>query len=144
MVGRFAEVCRGRGLKVNAGKSTVMVLNGEEGLECEFHIDRIRLEQVSEFKCLGCVLDESGTERAECSREGVAGAIRSLDNARDLQLDCARVLHETLLVLFLCMAATQCYGKRKEKERSRVRAVQMDNLKGFLGIRRMDMSRMNG
>ena len=26
----------------------------------------------------------------------------------------------------------------REKERSRVRAVQMDNLRGFLGIRRMD------
>ena len=33
MVGRFVEVCRRRGLKVNAGKSKVMVLNGEEGLK---------------------------------------------------------------------------------------------------------------
>ena len=30
MVGWFAEVCRRRGLKVNAGKSKVMVLNGKE------------------------------------------------------------------------------------------------------------------
>ena len=41
MVGWFDEVCRRRGLKVNAGKSKVMVLNGEEGLECEVHVDRI-------------------------------------------------------------------------------------------------------
>ena len=27
----------------------------------------------------------------------------------------------------------------KEKEKSRIRAVQMDNLRGLLGIRRMDM-----
>ena len=33
MVGQFAEVCRRRGLKVNASKSKVMVLNGEERLE---------------------------------------------------------------------------------------------------------------
>ena len=26
----------------------------------------------------------------------------------------------------------------KEKERSRIKAVQMDNLRGFLGIRRMN------
>ena len=32
MKGRFVEVCRRRGLKVNAGKSKVMVLDGEE--EC--------------------------------------------------------------------------------------------------------------
>ena len=31
VVGRFAEVCKRRGLKVNAGKSKVMVLNGEDG-----------------------------------------------------------------------------------------------------------------
>ena len=33
MVGHLIEVCRRRGLKVNAGKSNVMVLGGEEGLE---------------------------------------------------------------------------------------------------------------
>ena len=31
--GWFAEVCRRRGLNINAGKSKVMVLNGKEGLE---------------------------------------------------------------------------------------------------------------
>ena len=51
--GRFAEVCRSRGLKVNAGKSKVLVLNGEETWECEVHLHRIRLEHVSEFKYFG-------------------------------------------------------------------------------------------
>ena len=32
-VGRFAEVCMREGLKVNADKSKVMVLGGEERLE---------------------------------------------------------------------------------------------------------------
>ena len=59
--------------------------------------DEVRLEHVSNFKYLKSVLDESGTDGAECSRK-VECAIRSLVNARDLQLDCARVLHETLLV----------------------------------------------
>ena len=39
MVERFAKVCRRKGLKVNAGKSKVMVLNGEKGLECELPVD---------------------------------------------------------------------------------------------------------
>ena len=51
-------VSRRRGLKVNADKNKVMVLNGEEGLECEVNVDGIYLEHVSEFKYLGCVLDE--------------------------------------------------------------------------------------
>ena len=47
MVLCFVEMCRRRGLKVRAGKSKVMVLNGEEGLNCEFYIKGICLEQVS-------------------------------------------------------------------------------------------------
>ena len=45
MVGHFVEVCR-RSLKVNAGKSKVNVLGGEEGLECEVCVDRIQLKHV--------------------------------------------------------------------------------------------------
>ena len=54
MVGRFAEVCRKIGLKINAVKIKLMILNGEEGLKCEVHVDGIRLEHVSKFKYLGC------------------------------------------------------------------------------------------
>ena len=57
-------------LKVNAGKSKVMVLGGEEGLECEVCVDGMRLEHVSEFKYLRCVLDESGTDEAASGRRG--------------------------------------------------------------------------
>ena len=46
MMRRFAEVCRKRGLKANAGKSKVMVLNGEEGLGCEVHVVWVRLDHV--------------------------------------------------------------------------------------------------
>ena len=106
-MGRFVEVCR-RGLKVNAGKRKVIVLGREEGLEYEVCVDGIRLGHVSEFKYLGCVLDESGTDEAECSRKGasgrrIAGAIRSLINARSLQFERARVLHKSCWCLFLRM-----------------------------------------
>ena len=99
MVEQFVEVCKRKGLKVNEGKSKVMVLMVEEGLENEFYVDGIRLEHVLVFKYLGCVLEESSTEGAECSRKVargrmVSGAIRSLVNARDLQFECARVVLE--------------------------------------------------
>ena len=47
---------------------TVVVLNGEEELECEVYVDGIRLEHVSDIKYLGCVLDRTGTDGAECRR----------------------------------------------------------------------------
>ena len=134
MVGSFAEVCR-RDLQVNADNSKVMFLCGEEGLESEVCIDRIRLEHV------GCVLDESSTDEAECNRKGaserrVPGAIRSLVNANSLQPECAKVLHESLLVPVIMYGSETIIWK--EKERSRIRAVLMDNLRGLLDIRRMD------
>ena len=59
-------------------------------------------------------------DEEECNRK-VADAIRSLINARDLQIKCARVFHETMLVPVLT------YGDEtmlwKEQERSRIRAV---------------------
>ena len=68
-------------------------------------------------------------------RRVVAGAIKSLVNAGDLQLECARLLHETLLVPVLMYGNETMLWK---KERSRIRAVQMNNLRGLLGISRMD------
>ena len=85
-------------------------------------------------------MNESSRDEAECHRKVAsgrrfAGAIRSLVNARGLQLQCARVLHKTLLTPVLKYSSkTKIWV---EKERSRIRAVQIDNLRGLLGIRRM-------
>ena len=51
-------------------------------------------------------MDASNTDEEECSRKvqsrrRVAVAIRSLVNARSLQVECIRVLHESLLVPIL-------------------------------------------
>ena len=89
---------------------------------------------------MGCVLDEVSTDGVECSRKvasgrRVAGAIRSLVNARDLKIECARVLHETLLIPILMYGSETMLWK--EKKRSKIRYVQMDNLRVLVGIRRM-------
>ena len=48
----------------------MLVMNGEEGLECEVRVDGIRLDHVWQFKYLGCVLDESVTDGVEMWRVG--------------------------------------------------------------------------
>ena len=53
----------------------------------------------------------------------VVGAIRSLVNARSLQLEYARVLHGSLLVPVLMYGSETMIWR--EKERSRIRGVQM-------------------
>ena len=86
-------------------------------------------------------MDKSGTDGVEFSRKvpsgkRVTGAIRSLVNVRDFQLQCARVLHKSLLIPVLMYGSETML--RKKKERARIKALQVDNLKGLLGIRRMD------
>ena len=66
----------------------------------------------------------------------VPGAIRSLVNSKSLQLECAMALHDSLLVPILSFGSETMIWRGKE--RSRIRAVQMNNLRGLLGIRRMD------
>ena len=69
------------------------------------------------------------------SGKRVAGDVRYLVNARSLQLECARVLYESLLVPVLTYGSETMIWR--EKERFKIRAVQIDNLRGLLGIRRM-------
>ena len=64
----------------------------------------------------------------------VAGAIRCLANPRDLQLS-VLVLHEILLLPVLMYGSETMLWK---EEISIIMAVQMDNIRGLLGIRRMD------
>ena len=51
-----------------------------------------------------------------------------------MQFECTRVLHESLLAHFLMYSSETMIWK--EKESSRIRAVQMDNLRDLLGISR--------
>ena len=74
MDGRFVEVCGRRGLKVNAGKSKVMLLNGGKGLECEVYVDGIRLEHVSEFN-FSDIWDVFGMNQVQMGQK-VVGKLR--------------------------------------------------------------------
>ena len=65
-----------------------------------------------------------------------ASSIRVLINVEGLQLECAKVLHESLLMPVLTFSSETMIWR--EKEWSRIRAVQMDDIRGLLGIRRMD------
>ena len=62
--------------------------------------------------------------RKVLSGKNFAGAIGSLDNARGLQFECVRVLHEVLLMpILLDENETMIW---REKEKSKIRAVQME------------------
>ena len=73
------------------------------------------------LKCLGCVLNESGTDEGECSRK-VASGRKVASDVRSLQLECDWVLHVSLLVPVLTYGSETVIWTKEE--RSRIKAVQ--------------------
>ena len=65
----------------------------------------------------------------------VVGVFRSLANTKGLQLEGARVLHDKKLVPVL-LNGTKTIIMR-EKERPMIRAVQIDNFRYLLSIKKM-------
>ena len=82
------------------------------------------LEEGRQWRLPGLL--SAGTDDAERCRQvasgrKVVGAIRPLGNARSLQLECVRVLHEGLLLPVLLYGSETMIWR--EKEKSRIRAV---------------------
>ena len=74
----------------------------------EIRVDGKRLKPISEFKYLGGVLDESGTDVAECCRKVVSGnkvvgAIKSQVNAIVCSLSVRGCCMRHCSCLFFCM-----------------------------------------
>ena len=64
-----------------------------------------------------------------------------LVDTRSLQLECGKVLHESLLVPVLTYGSETMIWR---EERCRIRVVQTNNLRVLLGIRKWIQSRMHG
>ena len=84
-------------------------------MECDVFADGVRLENLNIW---GVFWTKQVHMEAECCRKAasgrrVASSIKSLVNARDLQLQFARALHETLLVPILM------YGRDNVMEREK-------------------------
>src|SRR5678816_842231 len=94
-----------------------MVLSEDSSL-CKVMLDGEQLEQMSEFKYLGYMVDEKGPNDAECSMKVVngrkmAGAIKSLVDVKGISLECARVLHDGMLLPVLMYSSeTMVWNKR--------------------------------
>ena len=77
LVGEFERVCRVKGLRINPGKSKVMVF-GEGEEEVEVVVGGEALEKVSVFRYLGMEIGEEGGTREEIDHR-VAEGMRALN-----------------------------------------------------------------
>lgn len=72
-------------------------------------------------------------------RRGIARTIKALVNEKRLNLEFARVLYKSILILTLIYESETMIWK--EKDSSRIRAVQMNNLGRIIVVRRSNRMR---
>ncbi len=149
VVNEFYSVCERRKLKVNAGKSKVMVFERREEEVIDFNASyrvkmtavarsRIMLgsekvEEVSEFKYLGTVLRKNGVMGGEIREQmmkdrSAVGLLAGVMKGRNVSMDVKRSLRNSILL------PTLTYGWKNwtwnGAQQSRVCAVQMNYQRG--------------
>jgi hypothetical protein len=144
LVEKFAQVCQKRLLKINEDKSKLMIFEYGETSECDIRVNGRFIEVVDKFCYLGCMLSKDGTGSEEIDSRvmkgrSVSGAIKKLVKEKHLSIQCARALHEGVLL------PTLLYGNETlsmyERDASRLQAVEMSLLRSAIGVTRRDRIR---
>ncbi|KAK3893665.1 hypothetical protein Pcinc_002527 [Petrolisthes cinctipes] len=157
VVDEFQSVCKRRKLKVNVGKSKVMVFERAEtevidfatpyrvavptGTKCEITLRGERMEEVKEFKYLGTVMCKHGSmegeirERAVKGRQ-VIGSLGRIMKGRSVSMEVKRGLRNSIILSTLTYASETWTWSRAHQ--SRIGAVEMSYLRGACGLTRWD------
>lgn len=155
-------MCERRKLKVNAGKSKVMVFEKKEydkmdfggaytgrvhrpnALSCRIKIGEEQLKEVRDFKYLGSVLckndtlQSENTERAVQGRR-VTGELGSMIKGRSLGVEVKKNLRDSIVLPTLTYSIE--VWKWNVAEQSKIRAVEITYLRAGAGVTRLDRVR---
>ena len=157
VVDEFHKVCLRRKLKVNAGKSKVMVFERREMEVCDFsmpyrvEVPAVRrcnialggekMEEVSQFKYLGTVLGKHGEMEGEIQERvlrgrNVTGSLARVMKGRSVSMEVKIGIRNSILLPSLTYGSETWAWNRAQQ--SRVRAVEMSYLRGACGVTRWD------
>ena len=157
MVTEFDRVCERRKLRVNVGKSKVMVFERRDydtidfgrgyrvrvidEQKCNVGLKGEQLEEVKEFKYLGSVLSKDGgmegeiRERTLQGRRAI-GELGTVVKGRSMSTEVKKNLRNSIVL------PTLTYGSELWKwnaaEQAKIKAVEMQYLRGAMGRTRMD------
>ncbi|MCP4337615.1 MAG: reverse transcriptase family protein, partial [Desulfobulbaceae bacterium] len=137
LVNMFRTVCERRNLKVNVGKSKVMVFERGAATDCEVRLNGQVMANVSSFKYLGSVMSKDGgleDEMQERVQQGkrVVGTLKSVTRNRAMSMEVKKTLHDSVVI------PTLTYGSEAwtmtGRHKSRVRGVEMSYLRSACGV----------
>ena len=142
LVDEFGVVCERRKLKVNVGKSKVMVCSREGGrAELNVRLNGEVLEEVESFKYLGSVISKgvgvSNDVRQRVSEGAAAyGAMKSIWKVKEVGMRVKKGLYESIVVPTV-MYGGESWGLRKE-ERRKLNVMEMNCLRNMCGVSRRE------
>ena len=145
LVDEFGVVCKRRKLKVNVGKSKVMVCSRDrQRVQLRVRLNGELLEEVESFKYLGSVISKDAGVSMDVRQrvnEGAAayGAMKSIWRVKEVGMNAKRTLYESVIV------PTVIYGGESwgltVKERRRLDVMEMNCLRSMCGVTRRDRVR---
>ncbi len=157
VVDQFHNTCSSRKLRVNAGKSKVMVsermvvevvdfgnpyrVSVPVDERCEIVLGGGRMEVMKEFKYLGTVLSKHGEMEGEIRKSvvkgrSVIGSLARVMKGRSVSMEVKRGLRNSILLPTLTYGSKTWVWNRAQQ--SRVHAVEMSYLRGVCGVTQWD------
>ena len=142
LVDEFGAVCERRKLRVNVGKSKVMVCSRGGGrARLDVRLNGEVLEEVGSFKYLGSVISKGGGVSEDVSQRvnaGAAayGAMKSIWREKEVGMRVKKGLYESIIVPTV-MYGGESWGLRKKEER-RLNVMEMNCLRNMCGVSRRE------
>ncbi len=159
IVDEFDRVCKRRKLKVNAGKSKVMVFErareqtidfaklyrvGLEAInEWKIWLEKEKMEEVNEFKYLGTILCKHGSMEGEIRERTikggqVMGALKRVMKERTVSMAIKRGIRNSVIFPTLSYSYASETWIWTAAHQSRIRAVDMSYMWGACSVSRWD------
>merc|ERR1711888_251428 len=122
LVTEFGVVCERRKLKVNVAKSKVLVMEDDVTHNVNITLDGAVLEEVSNFKYLGSVVDKSGSTESDVKyrlAEGakVFGAMGQLWRTKNVGREAKKMMYEGVVVPTVLFGAESWALKADDKRK---------------------------
>ena len=138
------EAIKRHGLTINWCKSNTMVFS-KEHTECKVEVEGVQIEQARETVYLGVRLSENGGMESELERR-IGMAATTVGALREPVFGNKGLSKEAKLRVFNAVVVpTLVYGCEawvlKEREKSRVQAMDLKVLRGVAGVTRLDCVR---
>lgn len=140
----WKKILERKNLNINVDKTKVMVIS-KENASVSVHIDNKKVEQVTNYKYLGTIIEQSGSNEVEVNNR-IGATNRLLQSIKNVVVKKKEITVKTKLKIYRTVyLPTLMYGSENwildERQKSKLQAMEMRYLRLVRGITRRDRVR---